>query len=124
MRKICGRVYNMCLSGFIVETSMYNSPRTNQGPLRRILAFWGQDYLGSVHLRKETTKRVWIDGAPMPSTKTYPFLIVFYLEHSLNSSMKCSTKGGRGRRLTNGPLVEVSSVRPDFCARFKLVPIN
>ena len=49
--KIDGRVDNMCLSLFVVETSVYESPRTNQGPLRRTLARWSQYCLGSVHPR-------------------------------------------------------------------------
>ena len=40
------------------RTSGYNSPRTNQGPLRRTLALWGQETAqGNVHPRKG------IDGA-------------------------------------------------------------
>ena len=37
-----GKVLNMYLSVFTIEISGYDSPRTNQGPLRRTLAFWGQ----------------------------------------------------------------------------------
>ena len=45
------RVANRCLSCFMVETSEYDSPRTNQGPLRRTPAGWGN-----------TTWAVCIDG--------------------------------------------------------------
>ena len=65
--KIGGRVYNMCLSGFMVETSRYHSPRINQCPLRRTLAFLGQDCRGSVHPRGESIGRKLVDWASIPS---------------------------------------------------------
>ena len=37
MYKIYGKVDNMCLSYFMVETSGYESQKTNQEPLRRTL---------------------------------------------------------------------------------------
>ena len=37
--KIYGRVYNRCLSFFMVKMSDYNSPRTNQEPLKSTLVF-------------------------------------------------------------------------------------
>ena len=51
----------------MVETCGYDSPRTNKGPLMRIVAFFCQDCLGIVNLRRKTMKRVFIDGASMTS---------------------------------------------------------
>ena len=39
----------MCLSEFMVENSTYDSPRTNQGPMRRTHAHSCQHCLGIVH---------------------------------------------------------------------------
>ena len=65
--KFGGRVYFMCLSWLIVETSGYDSPWTNQGPFWRILSFFGQKHcLGSVHPRGELTERMWIEGVSIP----------------------------------------------------------
>ena len=66
------RVPNLCLSWFMVKTSGYDSPRTNQGPMRRTFSFWGQKHcLGGVHSRRELTERVWIDGALTPSVNQH-----------------------------------------------------
>ena len=53
MMKICGTVSNMCLSRFMVEIYGYESPRTNQGTLRRTSASGVKYYLCSVHPREE-----------------------------------------------------------------------
>ena len=50
--KLGGRVHNMCLVLFVVETYGYDFPRTNQGPLRRTLARRRQQRMGSVQPRK------------------------------------------------------------------------
>ena len=50
--KLGGRVHNMCLVLFVVETYGYDFPRTNQGPLRRTLAHSRQHCLDSVQPRE------------------------------------------------------------------------
>ena len=47
--KIDGRVYNMCLSRFIVETSRYDSTRTKKG---WTFAIGVKHCVGSVHPRE------------------------------------------------------------------------
>ena len=65
--KFGGRVSNMCLSGFMGKTSGYDYPRTNQGPLRRTLAFWCKGLPGQCAPTRGIDGRRLVDGASMPS---------------------------------------------------------
>ena len=46
---------------------MVQLPKDKPRALCKALAFWGEDCLGCVHLRRKTTERVLIDGASIPS---------------------------------------------------------
>ena len=65
--KLGGRVHNMCLVLFVVETYGYDFPRTNQGPLRRTLAFWCKGLPGQCAPTRGIDGRRLVDGASMPS---------------------------------------------------------
>ena len=75
MIKIGGRVSNMGLSLFIVENSRYDSPRTNEYPLRRVLAVGVKHCLGSVHPREGINEacvdRRGIDDIPIPTLRKF-----------------------------------------------------
>ena len=91
--------------------SRFKSPRTRQGPLRMTLARWSTQ-----HGQYAPTKGV--DGERMDRwgvdfilrTTIRDFWIIVHLDQPLNSSTNCSMEGGMSRRLTDGPLVEASSV--------------
>ena len=63
--KIGVRVDNRCLSCFMVETSGYESPRTNQGNLKRTLVF-EETGPGQWASTGPPTVRVWTDRASIP----------------------------------------------------------
>ena len=116
------RVVNRFVSYFMVETSGYDSPRTNQGPLRRTSAGWGN-----------TAKAVCIDAtsyAPCVDQRGVDDTIISHLDN-LRKPLTCTVSeltyevqdrgGGAVRRLTDGLSFKVSSVRVEFPAQIKLI---
>ena len=77
--KIGVNVTNMCLSWFMVWTSGYNSPRTNQGPLRRLLARGSQHCLAVCTHEMQLMIHVLIDKASLPKNEQH---LEKYLEPS------------------------------------------
>lgn len=64
---ICRKESNMWLIFFTAKISRSDSPKTNQGPFKRTLLFWGQKYsLDSRNQRRESKGNVWIDNESMP----------------------------------------------------------
>ena len=59
--KNVGKVANVCLSCFMIETSRYDSPRTNQGPLRRPSAV-DVALIGSVYRRDRRKSMCGVTG--------------------------------------------------------------
>ena len=59
--KIDGNLSNGCLSCFMIETSRYDSPRTNQGPLRRPSAV-DVALIGSVYRRDRRKSMCGVTG--------------------------------------------------------------
>ena len=104
--KIGGKVAHTCLSFFMVETSGYDSPRTNQGPLRRTPAVWG-NIAWQCASTGQRTNRVWIEGASMPPySETCTIFGSPSPAQSLNLPTECRTEGRPARRLIDGPSME------------------
>ena len=94
--KLGGRVSNMCLSSFMVETSRYDYPRTNQGPLRRNFTRWIQTLAGQCAPTKGNRRAVgWLMGNQChTSNKTYPNHLGTFYSQSLNLLRMCGTERG------------------------------
>ena len=76
---IGGRVAHMCLSRFMDEKYLYDSPITNRGPLRRTLARCIQHCLGRVHPRDVINTSCVDRGVSLPT-------VDLHLDNFLNLS--------------------------------------
>ena len=96
MMKIYGRVYNMCLSWFMVKTFGYESLSTNPRSLRRSFARGVEHCLSSVYPQKRTSgmcvDRRDIDDNCRPTLRN--FFGGAYLHSLWPNQWVCSTEEG------------------------------
>ena len=86
-----GKVDNGCLSCSKVQTSWYESPRTNQGLLKRTSAIW-YITVWQCASKGKMMAHVLIDGTSMQARPILTVVeMVFSPAHSMELSMKCGS---------------------------------